>query len=103
MKLIKLVPDDTNIGFLKWRVPFFVVSGILIAASWALVLFQGLNLGVDFVGGQMIRTTFVGQAEAPVPEMRETIAPVNAQIEKSVGPDLWNAVQTQLKDIRQKS
>jgi preprotein translocase subunit SecF len=74
MKLIKLVPDDTNIGFLKWRVPFFVVSGILIAASWALVLFQGLNLGVDFVGGQMIRTTFVGQAEAPVPQMRETIA-----------------------------
>ena len=38
-----------------------------------------------------------------VQKMRETIAPVNAQIEKSVGPDLWNAVQTQLKDIRKKS
>ncbi len=38
-----------------------------------------------------------------VQKMRETIAPVNAQIEKSVGPDLWNAVQTQLTDIRKKS
>ena len=37
MKLLKLVPDDTNIKFLKWRVPFFVVSILLIAASWALV------------------------------------------------------------------
>ncbi|MGA0582594.1 MAG: TRAP transporter substrate-binding protein [Castellaniella sp.] len=38
-----------------------------------------------------------------VQKMRETIAPVNAQIEKSVGSDLWNAVQTQLKEIRKKS
>ncbi|MGE4452673.1 TRAP transporter substrate-binding protein [Castellaniella sp.] len=38
-----------------------------------------------------------------VQKMRETIAPVNAQIEKSVGSDLWNAVQDQLKDIRKKS
>ncbi|WP_341711733.1 protein translocase subunit SecF [Erythrobacter sp.] len=74
MRLLKLVPDDTNIKFLKWRVPFFVVSGLLIAASWALVLTQGLNLGVDFVGGQMIRTTFTQEAEAPVSEMRDSIA-----------------------------
>ncbi|MGN3975361.1 protein translocase subunit SecF [Tsuneonella sp. SYSU-LHT278] len=74
MKLLKLVPDNTNIHFLKWRMPFFVVSGLLIAASWALVFFNGLNLGVDFVGGQMIRVTFVGQSDAPVSEMREQIA-----------------------------
>ncbi|WP_345798778.1 TRAP transporter substrate-binding protein [Castellaniella sp. MT123] len=35
-----------------------------------------------------------------VQRMRETITPVNAQIKKSVGPDLWNAVQDQLKEIR---
>jgi tripartite ATP-independent transporter DctP family solute receptor len=35
-----------------------------------------------------------------VQKMRETIAPVNAQIEKAVGSDLWNAVQDQLKEIR---
>jgi preprotein translocase subunit SecF len=73
MKLLKLVPDNTNIHFLKWRVPFFVVSGLLIAASWALVLVNGLNLGVDFVGGQMIRVTLVGQTDAPVSQMRQDI------------------------------
>ncbi|MDD3798903.1 MAG: protein translocase subunit SecF [Novosphingobium sp.] len=73
MRLLKLVPDDTNIHFLRWRLPFYVVSCLLIAASWALVLTKGLNFGVDFVGGQMIRATFVQNAEAPVAELRKEI------------------------------
>ncbi|MEP6391879.1 MAG: protein translocase subunit SecF, partial [Alteripontixanthobacter sp.] len=51
MKLLKLVPDDTNIKFLRFRLPFYVVSLLLMAASWALVFTQGLNYGVDFAGG----------------------------------------------------
>jgi preprotein translocase subunit SecF len=74
MKLLKLVPDDTNIKFLKWRVPFYVVSVLLIIASWTLVFTKGLNLGVDFVGGQMIRVAFTQSAEAPVAELRKDIA-----------------------------
>jgi len=74
MKLLKLVPDHTNIHFLKWRVPFYVISLLLMAASIGLVMTKGLNLGVDFVGGQMIRVTFVQSAEAPVPELREQVA-----------------------------
>jgi preprotein translocase subunit SecF len=41
MKLLKLVPDHTNIHFLKWRVPFYLVSMVLVAASWGLVLTKG--------------------------------------------------------------
>jgi len=74
MRLLKLVPDGTNINFLKLRVPFFVVSLLLIAASWAAVFTQGLNYGVDFAGGQEIRATFVGEAEAPVAELRQTVS-----------------------------
>ena len=74
MRLLKLVPDDTNIKFLKLRVPFFIVSILLIVASWAAVFTQGLNYGVDFAGGQEIRATFVGEAEAPVAELRETVS-----------------------------
>ncbi|NBC38059.1 protein translocase subunit SecF [Novosphingobium sp. FSY-8] len=74
MKLLKLVPDDTNIHFLKWRLPFFIVSGLLMIASWALVFTHGLNMGVDFVGGQMIRVTFTQSATAPVAQLREEIA-----------------------------
>ncbi|MCB2060135.1 MAG: protein translocase subunit SecF, partial [Novosphingobium sp.] len=73
MKLLKLVPDNTNIRFLKWRVPFYIVSTLLIVASLALTLTKGLNLGVDFVGGQMIRVTFEESAEAPVAELREQV------------------------------
>ena len=77
MKLLKLVPDDTNIKFLKLRIPFYVVSCILIAASWGLVLTKGLNYGVDFAGGQEIRATFVGEAQADVAELRQTVAAID--------------------------
>lgn len=73
MKLLKLVPDDTNFKFLKYRMPFFVVSIILIAASWALVFTKGLNYGVDFAGGLEVRATFTQSQQAPVAELREDI------------------------------
>ena len=73
MKLLKLVPDHTNIHFLRWRVPFYVVSVLLMAASIALVATRGLNMGVDFVGGQMIRVTFTQSAAAPVGQLREEV------------------------------
>jgi preprotein translocase subunit SecF len=73
MKLLKLVPDNTNIKFLRWRVPFYTVSVLLMAASLALVFTKGLNLGVDFIGGQMIRVTFTKSAEAPVAQLRGEI------------------------------
>ena len=73
MKLLKLIPDNTNIRFLRWRVPFYVVSLLLMAASVGLLFTKGLNLGVDFVGGQMIRMTFVEQQAAPLADLRERI------------------------------
>lgn len=73
MKLLKLIPDNTNIRFLRWRVPFYAVSLLLMAASLALVFTKGLNLGVDFVGGQMIRFTFEQSATAPIAKLRNEI------------------------------
>lgn len=58
MKLLKLVPDNTNLDFMRWRNLALVLSILATLASLALVGARGLNLGVDFVGGQMIRTTF---------------------------------------------
>src|SRR6187551_891408 len=73
MKLLKLIPDNTNIRFLRWRVPFYAVSLLLMAASLTLVFTKGLNFGVDFIGGQMIRMTFVESSEAPVAELRDEV------------------------------
>ncbi|MHA3904547.1 TRAP transporter substrate-binding protein [Castellaniella sp. WN] len=40
-------------------------------------------------------------ASAEIERMRETIKPVNEQIKQNVGPAVWQAVQNQLKAIRQ--
>jgi preprotein translocase subunit SecF len=58
MRLLKLVPDNTNIDFMKWRNLALILSILVTAAAIALVFTRGLNLGVDFVGGQSIRVTF---------------------------------------------
>jgi len=71
MKLLKLVPDTTNIHFLRWRNLAMVVSVILTIASVVLVVQRGLNLGVDFVGGQMVRVTFEQPVE--LDELRDTL------------------------------
>lgn len=73
MKLLKLVPDNTNIKFLKLRVPFFVLSLVLIFGSWAAVAVNGLNFGVDFAGGQEVRMTFEERDTAPIPSLRELV------------------------------
>jgi preprotein translocase subunit SecF len=73
VKLLKLVPDDTNIKFLKLRVPFFLLSLVLIFGSWAAVLVNGLNFGVDFAGGQEVRMTFEERKTAPIPSLRELV------------------------------
>jgi preprotein translocase subunit SecF len=58
MKLLKLVPDHTNLDFMRWRNLALVLSIIATVVSLAYTGYRGLNLGVDFVGGQLIRTTF---------------------------------------------
>jgi preprotein translocase subunit SecF len=72
MRLIKLIPDDTNLDFLRWRNVAIVISTLLIIASIALVAVKGLNFGVDFEGGQVIRATF---AQPPsLDRLREDVA-----------------------------
>ena len=58
MKLLKLVPDNTNVDFMRWRNIALVLSITLSIASLVLVGVRGLNLGIDFVGGQVVRATF---------------------------------------------
>ena len=58
MRPMKLVPDNTNIRFLRWRWVALAVSVLLLLGSLATVSTKGLNWGVDFVGGQQMRVTF---------------------------------------------
>jgi preprotein translocase subunit SecF len=58
MPLLKLVPDNTNIDFMKVRNIALVLSILVTIASLVLVGVRGLNFGIDFVGGQVVRTEF---------------------------------------------
>src|SRR5438105_2406242 len=59
MRLLKLVPDNTNIGFVRLRYWAFGLTALLTLAAAVLVGVRGLNLGVDFVGGVLIEARFV--------------------------------------------
>ena len=58
MKLLKLVPDHTNIDFMRWRNLALILSLIVTIASIAFTAYRGLNLGIDFIGGQVVRAEF---------------------------------------------
>jgi preprotein translocase subunit SecF len=73
MRLLKLIPDNTNVRFLRWQWPTTIASVLLMIGSVVLLMTQGLNLGVDFVGGQMIRVTFTQSQQAPVAALRGEI------------------------------
>lgn len=58
MRLLKLIPEDTNIGFVRLRYWAFGITGLLTLLAVSMVGLRGLNLGVDFVGGLMIEAQF---------------------------------------------
>jgi preprotein translocase subunit SecF len=74
MRLLKFVPDSTNIDFLRWRNVAMTLSVLLMAASIALIAIKGLNFGVDFAGGQLIRVTFAQNVS--LDELRERVTNV---------------------------
>ncbi len=71
MKLLKLVPDDTNIRFQRFRFIAMSVSILMILGSIGLVAWKGLNFGVDFAGGLMMEVRF--EAPAKVDDLRVAV------------------------------
>ena len=61
--LLKLVPDNTNIDWLRWRHWATVLSLIMVVGSIVLLGTRGLNLGIDIIGGQNIRVAFAQPIE----------------------------------------
>jgi len=72
---LRLVPDNTNIPFMRGRFAGLIVSGLLSLASLALFFYPGLNYGIDFRGGIVI------EARTPAPadftQLRHTLGALN--------------------------
>ena len=58
MRLLKLVPDNTNLPFVSLRKWAFGLTLLLSLLAIGLVVTKGLNMGVDFVGGVLIEEKF---------------------------------------------
>ncbi|MEP0520702.1 MAG: protein translocase subunit SecF [Hyphomicrobiales bacterium] len=89
MRLLKLVPDDTKIQFMRHRNWSFPLSVLLIIASLGLFFVNGLNLGIDFRGGTLIEIkTTDGPAE--IGEIRDLLSTLNlgdVQVQEFGAPD----------------
>lgn len=58
---MKFLSNAINVDFLKLRMPAFVLSFLLIAASFGAIAVKGMNFGLDFTGGVLLE---VGYPEA---------------------------------------
>ena len=58
MRLLKLVPDNTNLPFVSLRKWAFGLTLALTILALGSVVYKGLNFGVDFEGGLMIEEKF---------------------------------------------
>jgi preprotein translocase subunit SecF len=72
MPLLKLVPDNTNLDFMRWRNLALIISILLTAGSIALVAVRGLNFGVDFAGGQSIQVAI--KQDTKIEDVRALVA-----------------------------
>ncbi len=54
---------QTNVDFIGLRVPAFVLSLLLVAASIGSMAVRGFNFSIDFTGGALLQMTYPGPVE----------------------------------------
>lgn len=66
-------PHGTRLPFMRYKVHCLVVSTLLTVLSFAVILVNGFNYGVDFKGGSMIEVR-AKSGVADIGEMRNTLS-----------------------------
>jgi len=72
---LQLIRPDINIDFVGKRHFFIMLSTAINVAAILLLIFVGLNYGVDFVGGSVVQVRF--ERETNADEIRNALAPLN--------------------------
>ena len=68
-----------NFNFMGFRRPALLISSLLVLASLGFLFTRGLNLGIDFTGGNVIQVEFGTEDRPDVAKVREVVAGVVAQ------------------------
>lgn len=74
MKLLRLIPDNTRFGFMKFRAVSFPFSALCSIIAVVAFLGLGMNVGIDFKGGTVVEM----QAKAE----KADVAAIRASAEK---------------------
>ena len=88
MYKLNFVPQNTKINFVGYRRFSYPLSALLIVASIAVFLVQGLNFGIDFRGGVLIEIKTEGPAD--VVELRDRLGALGlgeVQVQEFGAPD----------------
>lgn len=90
MRLLRLIPDDTKFGFMRFRPIAFGISAFIAAATIIGFLTIGLNIGIDFKGGTLVELQ-TKQGNANLSELRTRLQAANVgdvQLQEFGGPNL---------------
>jgi preprotein translocase subunit SecF len=69
---MKIFKNNTVFNFMEKRIPFLVLSLLLVFSSLSLLSFKGLNLGVDFQGGTIVQIKYLDSV-APISNVRSLL------------------------------
>lgn len=63
MALLKIIPYNTTIDFVKLKIVSFAISLIIVAATLFSMSTKGINYGIDFLGGYIVEVRFHEQPD----------------------------------------
>ncbi len=89
MRLLRIVPDNTNFDFIRFRRISFPMSALLSIIAITLYFTHGLNFGIDFMGGTLIEVQSKS-GPADISAMRTTLGGLGlgeVQLQEFGGPE----------------
>ena len=78
MKLLRLIPSNTNIDFLSIKKFAFLFSILIISGTFVSLFFNNLNYGIDFKGGILLEVRAKNVQKSNINELRQKVLTLNA-------------------------